>query len=120
MGRTSFLVAIAAALLMMQFFPNQAGIIKWVIIALGGGYLLVRALLTYPKLYRDSRRLRAQRKEDAQSFRAYSEELAVIRARYDTLERPSGDAVNDAAYEAELAALHVKYRAMLERKFGTH
>jgi hypothetical protein len=117
-SRTIFLVAIAVALLSMQFFPGHADISKWAVVGLGVAYLSIRALLTYPKLYKERRRRAAERAEDEQAYGRYRTELDSIRARHE----PPPDALEDAAaaeaYAAELSALHDKYRDMLDRKFG--
>src|ERR1700676_5462357 len=83
MSRTGFLVAIAVAALMIQFLPQQAGIIKWVVIVLGALYLVIRALRTYPQLYRERRRRAALEAADARDYGLYKQELDAIRAKHE-------------------------------------
>jgi hypothetical protein len=117
-SRTSFLVAIAVAVLMIQFFPNQAGTIKWVTVALGILYLVIRALRTYPKQYRDKKRRAALAAADDQEYRLYKTELDSIRTKYDPRHEMDENGAVPQAYKDELSALHDKHRAMLTRKFG--
>jgi hypothetical protein len=116
-SRTIFLVAIAVALLMMQFFPGHADIIKWAVMAFGVAYLSIRALLTYPTLYKERRRRAAERAEDEAAYGRYRTELDSIRARHEPQPAPQ-DTAAAQAYEAALSALHDKYGAMLDRRFG--
>ncbi len=115
MTRTRFLVAIAVAALLIQFLPDQAHTIKWVVIALGAAYLLTMALRTYPRQFRESRQRAAQEAADERAYRDYRQELDAIRAKYEADRQP--DALSQE-YEAEIAALHDKYQDMLGRKFG--
>ena len=104
MSRTSFLVVIAAALLMLQFFPSHATRIKWAVVILGVAYLTIRALLTYPRLYREKKRRLAEDAADERAFGQYKMELDAILAREGS--------------EAEVAALHDRYKETLDRKFA--
>jgi hypothetical protein len=106
---------IALAVILIQLVPTHATSIKWATIALGVAYLVVRAVLTYPKIYRDRRRRAAQRREDESDFRLYEIELDRVHAKYDAAD---ADEIHAQAFKDELTALHEKYQGMLERKFG--
>jgi hypothetical protein len=118
-GRTSLLVAIAVAAMLVQLFPEHVGAIKWAVILLGLVYLLVQALTTYPTLYLDRKRLKTQRAADTQEYGIYERELAAIRSKY-----PAGRLADAAAlppdYQAELMARNERHREMLTRKFGAY
>jgi hypothetical protein len=114
--RTIFLAFIALAVILIQLIPTQASTIKWATIALGIAYLGVRAVLTYPKIYRDRRRRIAQRAADERDFRQYEIELDAIHAKYDATD--PADETESKAFRDELTALHEKYQEMLGRKFG--
>jgi len=117
-SRTRFLVAIAVIVLLMQFFPNQASAIRLAGIALGLLYLAVRALRTYPALYRDKKKRAAQQAADDEAYRQYKIEVDAIRAKYDPNHELTDDTAMQQEYRDELSALHDKYQAMLSRKFG--
>ncbi len=109
---------IAAAVLLMQFLPNQANTIKWLTIAFGIVYLAARALRTYPQQFREKRRRAAQQAADDQEYRRYEAELEAIRARHDPQRELLGKTELPQEFKDELTALHEKYQAMLDRKFG--
>jgi hypothetical protein len=117
-SRTRFLVAIAVAVLLIQFFPDHAGIIKLATIALGILYLAIRALRTYPAQYRNKKQQAAQEADDEAEYQRYKIELDAIRAKYDPRHELGENAVIPQEYRDELSALHDKYQAMLTRKFG--
>ncbi len=118
MSRTRFLVAIAVAVLLMQFLPNQANTIKWIVIALGVLYLAVQALRTYPRQFREKRVRAAQQAADEREYQRYKLELDSIRAKYDPRQELLGNVELPQEFKDELTALHGKYQAMLDRKFG--
>ena len=116
MTRTIFLALIALAVILIQLIPTQASTIKWATIALGVAYLAGRAVLPYPKIYRQRRQRIAQRAADERDYRQYEIELDAIHAKYD-----AGDVTEEThaqAFKDDLTALHEKYQGMLARKFG--
>ena len=116
-GRTSLLAAIALAAVLLQWFPRHGGAIKWALILLGLGYLIVGAVTTYPRIYRDRKRA-AQLAADERDYRNYEHDLGVIRSKF-AVDRPANGAP-PPAYQAELDALNEKHRDMLTRKFGAY
>jgi hypothetical protein len=117
-SRTSFLVAIAVIVLLMQFFPNQASTIRLAAIGLGLVYLVIRTLRTYPAQYRQKKKRAAQEDADAEEYRQYTIELDAIRAQYDPSHKLDKNSEIPQDYRNALSALHDKYQAMLDRKFG--
>jgi len=109
-SRTRFLVVIAIAALLIQLFPAHAGPIKWLAIVAGVAYLAVRALRTYPGLFKQKKLEARQRRTDEVAYAEYLAELAALKASAGSL------APDD--YTIQLQALHENYRDMLERKFG--
>jgi hypothetical protein len=118
-SRTIFLAAIALAVLLMQLLPNQAHIFKWIAMGLAVMYLFGRGLSTYPRLFREKKRRAAQQRADEQEYQQYQIDLASIRARHDPQHEPLGRSELSQEFSDELTALHEKYQAMLERKFGS-
>lgn len=116
MTRTIFLALIALAVILIQLIPTQANTIKWATIVLGITYLAVRAVLTYPQIYRQRRQRIAQRAADERDFRQYEIELDAVHAKYDA--EDAADDTHAQAFKDELTALHDKYQGMLGRKFG--
>jgi hypothetical protein len=115
-NRTTFLAAIAVAAALMQLLPERANLIKWAAIGLAILYIGVRASLTYPKIYRDRRALASQRAADRLDYERYESESAAIRDRYASID--AADEIANTEFRTQLSALHTKYAAMLERKFG--
>jgi len=118
MTRTWFLAVIAAAAGSMQLIPAYAGPIKWVAIVSGVLYLMIRALKTYPKQYRLRKQRKAQVVADDSEYFLYSQELISLREKYTAAGAETGSGMLVERYEAEVALLHDRHRAMLERKFG--
>jgi hypothetical protein len=110
------LAAIAVAAALMQLFPAQANLIKWAVIGLAILYLVIRASLTYPRIYRERKARAAQRLADDRQYERYEGELAAIRAKYSDVAET--DEIGSRRFRTELEALHSVHAAMLERKFG--
>ncbi len=120
MSRTIFLATVAVAAILMELFADQVGVIKWALILLGGVYLVVRALKTYPALYREKKRKAAQLAADEQEYREFEKMLEAVRAKYRPNHLPDDSIELPAAYHEELTALNEKHRDMLTRKFGAY
>jgi hypothetical protein len=116
MSRTGFLAVIALGVLLIQLLPERANSIKWGLMGLAGVYLIVRGSLTYPKIYRDRKAEAALRFSDERDYRSYESELGAIREKHAHLD-PDDD-FSGREFRADLASLHARYAAMLERKFG--
>lgn len=124
MSRTPFLVAIAVAAILIQFFPSQTGNIKWAAIALVVIYLSLRVLRTYPRQYKEKKLKAAQLAADSEEYHQYQLHLEALRKKYD-LGLPDPEATAAAAepplaYQQELTALNDSHRNMLTRKFGSY
>ena len=117
--RTFFLAAIAVIVLSMQLFPNQGSAIRSAGIVLGILYLAIVILRTYPEAFKNKRKKALQEAADGQQYRQYEIELNSIRAKYGQGQSSGESGTLTPEYKDELSALHGKYQAMLERKFGS-
>ncbi len=115
--RTSLLLAAAAALLLVHFFPDLAAPVAWLALAAGLVWIAVVAsrLLAY---YRNKTRRAAQQAADDLEYRSYKAELDALRAQFDPNHEWNESTDYPRAYRESLSALHQRYQAMLERRFG--
>lgn len=115
--RTSLLLAAAVALILVHFFPALAAPVAWLAFAAGLVWIAVVAsrLLTY---YRDKSSRAAQQAADDMEYRSYKAELDALRAQHDPNNEWNESTDYPLAYRESLSALHERYQAMLERRFG--
>ncbi len=115
--RTSLLLAAAVALLVVHFFPYLAAPVAWLSLAVGIVWagLLVSRILSH---YREARSRAAQQAADEKAYRDYEAQLDAIRTQFDPNHEWNEATAYPDAYRAALSALHERYRAMLERRFG--
>lgn len=117
-SRTRLLVALLLLVVMVQLFPQNAGVIKLVWVCTVGLIALAWMGRRYLIRYQLRRAQAAQAAADDSEYRQYREELDIIRDQYDP-QRDLDDPTSIAPeYRDALNALHDKHHAMLERRFG--
>lgn len=119
MSRTRLLLALLVVVVLIQIYPDRAGVIE--MMAVGGAALLCSAWATVKGYaHFKARRLRAvQEAADAEEYRRYEIELDTIRAKYDPHRDLTDPASIPQEYKDQLSALHDRHEAMLTRKFGS-
>jgi hypothetical protein len=115
--RTSLLLTAAAALLLVHFFPGLAGTVAWLAFAAGLVWLAVVASRIFTH-YRDKKSRAMQQAADELEYRSYKAELDALRAKHDPNHEWDEATDYPRAYRDSLSALHERYQAMLERRFG--
>jgi hypothetical protein len=117
-SRTRLLLALLVVVVLIQIYPDRAGVIE--LIAVGGAalYCLIWATSKGFAQYKAMKLRAAQEAADAEEYRQYNMELDSIRAKYDPHRDLTEPASIPQEYKDELAALHDKHEAMLTRKFG--
>jgi hypothetical protein len=116
--RTRILVALLVVVILMQLFPEKAGVIQRVAIVGGGLYFLAWAAVRFLAQHKRRAAEAAQSVADEAEYQEYKRELDVIRATHDPT-RDLGDPTSiSPEYQAALSALHDKHQDMLARKFG--
>jgi hypothetical protein len=104
--------------ILMQLFPEKAGVIQRVGIVGGGLYFLAWAAVRFLAQHKKRAAEAAQSAADEAEYLEYKRELDVIRATHDPT-RDLGDPTSiSPEYQAALSALHDKHQDMLARKFG--
>jgi hypothetical protein len=118
-SRTRVLLALLVVVVLIQIYPDRAGVIE--MMAVGGAALLCSAWATLKGYaHFKAKRLRAvQEAADAEEYRQYAVELDAIRAKYDPHRDLTDPASIPQEFKDELSALHDKHEAMLTRKFGS-
>jgi len=120
MNRTRILLAVLVMVVLLQFFPAQANLIKAVFVGVGLLYCLVWGGRRYLAATRKKSALAAQQAADDEEYRAYQRELHAIQLKYDPHRDLDDPTSLSADYRAELNALHDRHEAMLGRKFGAN
>lgn len=117
-NRTRILLALLCMVVMLQLFPGQAALIKLVAVSAGGLWCVAWAGSTYMTRRKQRLAEAAQAAADASEYQQYKAELDAIRARHDPHRDLTEPTSISPEYAGELAALHDKHQAMLDRKFG--
>lgn len=117
-SRTRILVALLILVILMQLFPEQAGVIQKVAIVGGGLYFLAWAAMRFLAQHKRQKAASAQSAADEEEYQAYRRELDAIRATHDPVRDLADPTSISPEYQAALTALHDKHQDMLARKFG--
>jgi type II secretory pathway pseudopilin PulG len=104
--------------ILMQLFPERAGVIQRVAIVGGGLYFLAWAAMRFLAQQKRQREESAQAAADEAEYQVYRRELDAIRATHDPARDLNDPTSISPEYQAALTALHDKYQDMLGRKFG--
>jgi hypothetical protein len=118
-SRTRLLVALLVVVVLIQIYPDRAGVIE--LLAVGGAalYSLAWALSRGYAQYKAKSLRAAQEAADAEEYRQYEMELDAIRGEYDPHRDLADPASISQEYKDALSALHDRHEAMLTRKFGS-
>jgi sugar (pentulose or hexulose) kinase len=118
-SRTRLLVVLLVVVVLIQIYPERAGIIE--AMAVGGAALvaLVWAITKGFARYKSKSLRAAQEAANAEEYRQYEVELNAIRAKYDPHRDLTEPTSISQEYKDELSALHDRHEAMLARKFGS-
>ena len=117
MNRTRLLVALLVVVILLQVFPDRAGLIDLIAVIGVAAYALAWAAAKYVPQYRRTAARDAQEAADNEEYKRYRAELDVLRARYENRDWNDPAAIPEE-YKEALNALHDKYQDMLTRKFG--
>jgi Skp family chaperone for outer membrane proteins len=117
-SRTRILVALLILVILMQLFPERAGVIQKVAIVGGGLYFLAWAAMRFLAQRKRQRAEFARSAADEAEYQAYRRELNAIRATYDPARDLNDPTSISPEYQSALTALHDKHQDMLARKFG--
>jgi hypothetical protein len=104
--------------ILMQLFPERAGVIQKVAIVGGGLYFLAWAAARFLAQHKKRRAESAQSQADEVEYQVYRRELDAIRAIHDPARDLDDPTSISPEYQAALTALHDKHQDMLARKFG--
>jgi hypothetical protein len=118
MNRTRILLAVLVMVVLLQFFPAKANLIKTVFVGAGVIYCLVWGGRRTLAANRKQKALAAQQAADDQEYQQYQQELHAIQLKYDPRRDLDDPTSLSDDYRAELNALHDRHAAMLGRKFG--
>jgi hypothetical protein len=103
---------------LLQLFPDKAGLIKSVWVGAGALFVLLWAGAKFLASHRVKSAAAARLAADDEEYRRYKMGLDAIRAKYDPHRDLSDPTSISQEYRDELSALHDRHQDMLGRKFG--
>lgn len=117
-NRTRLLVALLVVVILLQVFPEKAGLIDLIAVLVVAVYSVGWAAAKYVAQYKRRAAQAAQEAADNEEYQRYRMELDTLRAKIDGNRDWNDLADIPQEYKDGLNTLHDKYQDMLTRKFG--
>jgi len=118
MNLTNFLLAIIIFILLRQFYPSEAEVLKYVVLAIISIWFIYWLVVEFPEKRRRQKAANRQEEQDNIEFFEYQRRHDAIRNRYDPKNGWDEASTLPEEYIAEIRSLNLEYASVLRRRNG--